>query len=217
MKMVLAVLLLFPLAGVVHAAGDDSNAAKRLFVSGSKHFDLGEYDQALTDFKEAYRLREDPVFLYNIAQCHRLLKHHEDALRAYKTYLRRAPDSPVRGEVEQRIVALQEVVEKQNRAATMPPDRVLGGTRNEPATTGPATTTPLATTPATATPATSSDAGASGALTATAPPRSKPVYKKWWFWTAIGAVVVVGVGVGLGVGLSQSSSPSGTTFPAVSF
>ncbi|NOZ02560.1 MAG: PEGA domain-containing protein [Deltaproteobacteria bacterium] len=29
------------------------------------------------------------------------------------------------------------------------------------------------------------------------------IVDKWWFWTAIGAVVAVGLGVGLGVGLSQ--------------
>jgi hypothetical protein len=40
----------------------------------------------------------------------------------------------------------------------------------------------------------------------------KPVYKKWWFWTAVGAVAVVGLGVGLGVGLSSGpSAPSATT------
>jgi tetratricopeptide (TPR) repeat protein len=215
MKLVLAVLLVLPLAGALHAAEDDLGAARRLFSSGSKHFDLGEYDQALADFKEAYRIREDPVFLYNIAQCHRLLKHHEEALRAYKTYLRRAPESPVRAEVEQRIVALQEVVEKQNRAATMPPDRVLG-TKGEPPATTPSTSAPATTSPSGAS-AGASDSGASGALTATAPPRTKPVYKQWWLWTAVGvAVVGVGLGVGLGLGLSHSS-PSGNTFPAVSF
>src|SRR5262245_48426974 len=140
MKLVVVLLCVLPLCGVARAADDDLVAAKKLFVSGSKHFDLGEYEQALADFKEAYRLRDDPVCLYTIAQCPRLLKHHEEPLRAYKTYLRRAPDSPVRAEVEQRIVALQEVVEKQNRAASMPPDRVLGGKPEAPAT--PPTTEP---------------------------------------------------------------------------
>jgi hypothetical protein len=39
-----------------------------------------------------------------------------------------------------------------------------------------------------------------------------PIYKKWWLWTAMGAVVVVAVGVGVGVGLS--SSPSTPAAPA---
>lgn len=34
---------------------------------------------------------------------------------------------------------------------------------------------------------------------------SKPLYKKWWFWTALGGGVVAITAIGLGVGLSQSA------------
>jgi hypothetical protein len=37
------------------------------------------------------------------------------------------------------------------------------------------------------------------------PEKKVPVYKRWWLWTTVGAVVVAGVGIGLGVGLSQSA------------
>jgi len=30
------------------------------------------------------------------------------------------------------------------------------------------------------------------------PPKSTPVYKRWWFWTVIGVVVVAGAGAGVG-------------------
>jgi hypothetical protein len=33
-----------------------------------------------------------------------------------------------------------------------------------------------------------------------------PVYKKWWFWTAVGAVVIAGVVAG--VALSREQTPS---------
>lgn len=209
--MVFAFLLLVTVVSAT-ARAEDVSGAKRLFISGSKHFDLGEYELALTDFKEAYRIKDDPVLLYNIAQCHRLLKHNEEALRAYKTFLRRAPDSPVRPEVEQRIVVLEEAIDKQNRASTMPPDRVLGGSKPEtpPATTpAPAATTAPGTTAAPPT----MDVSANQ-VSASAAPRRRPLYKQWWLWTAVGAVVVVGLGVGLGVGLSHSG---GNSFPAVSW
>ena len=49
------------------------------------------------------------------------------------------------------------------------------------------------------------------AVTAEAP-RKTPVYKKWWFWTAIvGAAAVVAVGVGLGVALSSAPSAPANT------
>ncbi len=42
------------------------------------------------------------------------------------------------------------------------------------------------------------------------PPVERPVYRRWWFWTVIGVVVVgAGLGVGLGVGLQES--PPGVT------
>ena len=61
----MVVLLL--LGGVARA--DDTADAKRLFMSGTRHFDLTEYEAALNDYKEGYRKKDDPVFLYNIAQC----------------------------------------------------------------------------------------------------------------------------------------------------
>jgi tetratricopeptide (TPR) repeat protein len=206
---ILALGLVLALGGV--AAADDASVAKRYFVSGSKHFDLGEYSEALSDFKEGYRRKDDPVFLYNIAQCHRLLNQNTEALRAYKTYLRRAPDAANRGEVERKIAAIEEAQAAANKASTTPPNLVLppDSHGSEPATTG-TTTAPTTGEPATST--------SGNALTATAPPRDErqPIYKKWWLWTAVG-VVVVGAGLGLGLGLGLSKSSNSTTYPAVQF
>jgi tetratricopeptide (TPR) repeat protein len=198
MRLLLVLSLLLGTLAAAHATEEDRSAAKRLFLSGSKHFDLGEYEQALGDFKEAYRLHEDPTLLYNIAQCHRLLRHNEEALRAYKTFLARSPDSPVRPDVERRINELDEAISAQKSAPTTPAERKP----IEPAPAAPPPATTAATSPT--------------GLTATAPPRHKPVYKQWWLWTAVGAAVLVGVGVGVGVGLANSGSKS-TTFPPVTF
>src|SRR5438309_2197887 len=69
------------------ANADEIADARRAFVSGMKHFDLGEYKQALADFKDGYRAKEDPVFLYNVAQCYRMMKQNSDAIRYYRLYL----------------------------------------------------------------------------------------------------------------------------------
>jgi hypothetical protein len=50
----------------------------------------------------------------------------------------------------------------------------------------------------------------------TAQPEKKPVWKKWWFWTAIGGAAVVVVAVGLGVGLGTASS-GGTRYGTLEF
>jgi tetratricopeptide (TPR) repeat protein len=206
-RAMLGLVVLVALAGV--ASADDAAAAKKYFVSGSKHFDLGEYTDALNDFKEGYRLKDDPVFLYNIAQCHRLLNQNTEALRAYKTYLRRAPTAQNRDEVERKIAAIEEAQAAANKASTTPPNQVLppdAHTTGEPGTT---TTAPSTTEPATT----------GNALTSSAPPPSDrtPIYKKWWLWTAVGVVVVgAGLGIGLGVGLSKGKSNT-TVYPAVQF
>lgn len=188
-------------------ASPDLQAARKFFQSGTKHFDLGEYEAALSDFKEAYRIKDDPVLLYNIAQCHRMLHHNEEALRAYRTFLSRSPESSHRADVEQKVAALEEAIDKQNRASNLPPATVL---QNRPGET-PAEETPRSTT--TTAPA---EAAPANAVVATAPERT-PVYKKWWFWTAIGGVVVVGAAVGIGLGVGLSSPSSTNTFPAVAY
>jgi tetratricopeptide (TPR) repeat protein len=188
------------------AAADDATPVKRLFMSGSKHFDLGEYREALSDFKQGFRLNDDPVFLYNIAQCHRLLNENAEAIRSYKVYLRRRPDAPNRAEVEQKIAGLEAAIAEQQAATTAPPNHVLPPDRS--ATSSPPVETTVAP-PATVT-------AAAGVTTRASRADSTPVYKKWWPWTIVGGVVLVGVGVGLGVGLSRGGSSAGS-FPAVQF
>jgi hypothetical protein len=49
------------------------------------------------------------------------------------------------------------------------------------------------------------------------PAQAPPVWRRWWFWTAIGAVVVgAGLGIGLGVGLAEPDDThiqTGVEFP----
>ena len=175
------------------SSGDEIAEAKQAFISGMKHFDLGEYDDALNDFKNGYRAKEDPVFLYNIAQCYRLKNEHRDAIRYYRLYLSRAPDAPNRAEIEERIAKLQAIVDNERPAAPAP--------------------APSASQRATSVPTTTPSAEVS---TVAASRQRTPVYKKWWLWTVVG-VVAVGAGVGLGVGLTRSATPSGTTFPSAGF
>ena len=202
--LMLALALL--VAGPVMAAPDEVTAsAKRYFASGSKHFDLGEYSDALADFKEGYRLKDDPVFLYNIAQCQRLLNQNVEAVRTYKAYLRRQPDAANRVEVERKITALEEAQRSQEKATTAPPNHLLSpDVRSAP--TGETTARPNA---ATMTP--------DNAVATTEPaPARTPLYKKWWLWTAVGALLV-GAAVGTGVGVAASRPSSSTIYPAVQF
>src|SRR5262249_34851212 len=70
----------------------DLETAKRLFNQGQVHYSLGEYDQAISEFRAAYQLSSAPGLLFNIAQAYRLKGDCRQALEVYKHFLRLAPE-----------------------------------------------------------------------------------------------------------------------------
>lgn len=161
-------------------AGDDATVAKEHYETGVRHFDLSEFEQALVDFKEAYRNKPDPVFLYNIGQCHRKLGHLDDAITFYQTYLRRAPDAKNRQEVERRIGELESLRDAESASIVNSTGRSL-----PPPTSAEAQGKSAAQTVDTTSTTAALDFGARDE---TVPQSSGAIYKQWWFWTAIGAV-----------------------------
>jgi hypothetical protein len=137
----------------------DEAEARRVFRRGQAHYNLSEYAQAAEDFESAYRLYPLPVFLYNAAQALRLAGSDERALYFYRVYLRVEPKSKMRGEVQERIAALEKALQS---GATTKPE----GARPAPAP--PSIPPPAATPPPSATPA------APAAATPTTPPASPP-------------------------------------------
>src|SRR5262249_8931733 len=126
-----------------------------------------------------------PELLFNIGQAYRLAGKPQEALAAYRGFLRRVPDAPQRAEVRERISSLEGALHTPPRPAVPPRPE----TEVQPApVTSPETVTG-------------------------APERPRPLYKKWWLWTAVGAGVVVVVGVGVGVGVGVSSSGTTPTAP----
>ena len=74
--------------------------AKALFATGNKHYELGEYALALEVYKKAYRVKALPAFQFNIAQCHRKLGQHKEAIAMYQAYLVGVPRAENRALVE---------------------------------------------------------------------------------------------------------------------
>ena len=196
MRLFAALLIVLTVAATANA--DDRGKARAAFRLGSQHYSLGEYREALTSFKEAYRNYEDPSFLFNIAQCERQLDLRADAIRAYRMYLVNAPDAANREEVRGLIARLEhELAEEHATKAApppgvQPPSGVVGKSEPPPAKVEPAQP-PLV-------------------LTAAAPPprRDTPTYKKWWVWTIVGTVVAGGVAAGLAVGLTRGGGTTPT-------
>jgi tetratricopeptide (TPR) repeat protein len=82
------------LAFTAAAAADSADVAKTHYTEALKRYNLGEYANALDEFKTAYLATPDPAFLFNIAQCQRQLGLFDDAAKSYQAFLRESPEVP---------------------------------------------------------------------------------------------------------------------------
>ena len=217
----------------------DKDAARSEWRQGNVAYDLGHYDDAAKHYDAAYTLVQDPAFLFNIGQSYRMAGKLDQALDRYRAFLRKASaDAPNRNTAEKFVAEIKrKLYEKKETAPIAPAEAVPA---KEPALAPPATPAPPpAATPAplpVATPAETPAAGASSAAPLPATPIAvpipplvdnstnltsepvpaeqtsvdRPMYKTWWFWTGVGAVVVAGTVTAILLA-NQSSSPcSGT-------
>jgi hypothetical protein len=144
---VLAVVVVVASPGGAQAAPpeDDVAAAREHYRKGTRAYDLGAYDEAIAEYSAAYRIKDDPALLYNMAQAHRLAGHATEALRLYRTYLIKVPDAPNRDQVQLKIEELQKLVDQQNKTKhQLPPDQPIQETGRQPP---PATPEPAAAAP----------------------------------------------------------------------
>ena len=176
------VALLTMSAGAATAATDATRLreARAHYEQAVANYNLDEYAPALAEFREAYRLKPDPSFLFNIAQCHRKLGETNAALDFFRKYLRSLPDAPNRAEVERMVADLRARQAKAHVAAPdVPPPA--------PAASVPVAPLPSVAAPADATPPPHVEA----LVTTTAPAPAAaptPIYRRWWFWSALGVV-----------------------------
>ncbi len=108
LRSAVVLVLLAALAGL--ASAENRERARQRFQEGAQHFDLGEYEQALTAFKDAYRDYADPSFLFNIGQCYRQLGDKPQAIRSYRAYLSKVPNASNRDEVKRTIESLEQAL-----------------------------------------------------------------------------------------------------------
>lgn len=81
--------------------------AKRHNDLGMNHYNLGEFDEAVAEFKAAYALTSEPGLLFNIAQAYRLAKDCAKALLWYRKFLADVPTAP-NAETVKKYIAEQE-------------------------------------------------------------------------------------------------------------
>jgi tetratricopeptide (TPR) repeat protein len=206
-----AVIIVTLLCGSAAWSGevDPKLAAKTHFRAGTAFYEGGEYDKAVAEYQEAYRLLPLPVFLFNLGQATRLKGDRSAAIAFYKRYLEAKPTGAVADEARSQLSQLESAAAQDQSNAAAAGNGAL--------TTVPqgGLAAPPKVAPSLAATAPSPSAAPSAAVVApptVAQPSDRPLYRRKWVWALTGGVVAaVALGVGLGVGLSgrtQNPTPS---------
>jgi tetratricopeptide (TPR) repeat protein len=132
--------------------------------NGRRYFEKARYHDAISEYRKAYELKADPEFLFSIAGCYRQLGNRERALFFYDRYLTTAPAGPNRAEAERFVATLG--------SRTLPPS--ASGLAE--AAAPPSLSNDLIIIP----------------LPEDEMPARRPLWKRWWVWTVVGAAVVGG-------------------------
>ncbi len=191
------------------AADPRLDSARAHSQEGDSYYKLEKYTNAITEYEQAYLAKPDPSFLYNIAQCHRLMGQGAEAIKFYRRFLKDAPTAPNRAVAEKHIRELEDASPgtKPPPAPATPP---VTSSRPPPVASPAVTVIPPTEPPSTSLPSSStSTSPAFNPLLPTSTPvsttptvengttstqtESHPIYSRWWFWAGVGAVVVGGI------------------------
>jgi tetratricopeptide (TPR) repeat protein len=140
--------------------------AKEHYAKAETHYRLQEYELAIGELKEAYRLAPKPLLLYNLAQCYKELKDYESAISYFENYLDKSPKAKNRGEVEGLLKEVREAKAKQDEERRLAEEERLAQERLLAMSKPPG-----------------------------GDPAKKPtILSKWWFWSAVGGAALAGTG-----------------------
>jgi len=161
------------------SANDDT--ARALFQAGKSAYQAGKFREAQSYFEQAYELSGRDALLYNIGQAADRARQDDKAIEYFTKCLDKTPDAPNRAEVEQRLLALREAHRIRQEQQRRSRDEAAAGVALTPEQT--AEEAPEADTQPNAIMVSDLQDDRS---------KSEPLTEKWWFWTALGAVVVGG-------------------------
>ncbi|HEY5091029.1 MAG TPA: hypothetical protein VIK30_13710 [Polyangia bacterium] len=207
------VLSLSGMAGVAHADHAGEMKARESFAAG-------RFDEALEMFAKLYAETLNPIYLRNIGRCHQKLREPQKAIDAFHDYLAKGKkiSADERAEIDGYIKEMETLRDDQAKQAAPPPPPPVQPipppqpNGNPPPGYGAPPPGYAAPPPGGYGAQPSQPAGSLVAQPGQPPPATEsPVYERWWFWTAIGVVVVGGVvaAVLLSGGTTKPSCPTG--------
>jgi len=184
-------------SGVARAETEGNERARTSWREGQTLFNAGRYKEAMAEFAEGYALSHRAAFLFNMAECARLLDDRPLAHRLYLRYLTYHPQSQGRDKAKQRCVELGvgpcTVAPAKPKRVPSPAAQALAAPapgRSPAARRGPRQTL-------------GEEARPRSSLQPAAQPlpsvpdetrreQPKPFYKRWPLWVGVGLAVVAG-------------------------
>ena len=95
-------------------ASDDA-LARKYYELGQSLYGRADYEGAIKQFEDSYRLSRRPALLFNIGRTRENLGQHEEAIRVYERYLQTRPQDAA--EVAARLANLRQLVERKRLEA----------------------------------------------------------------------------------------------------
>jgi tetratricopeptide (TPR) repeat protein len=194
-----ALALALALPAAAHA--EDAESGRRYFKRGQDLLKANDFRAAAHAFEAGYAAAPRVGFLLNIGNCYRKLGELGKAREYYWRFLDAAPkDHPSRPAVLDYLRAMEQIeadgvsVDASPATRTVAPPPSADSLGPPPAEAGPrAATVPRTLSARPAAPAPPAAGGLSvvdlGAMTEESKP---PLWKRWWFWAAVGGAVAAG-------------------------
>lgn len=90
-------------------SADATTEARRLFLAGEQAYRIGDYETALSSWRQGYALDPRPRFLYNLAQAYERLGSLPEAADSLESYLHAITlDDPLYGEASAHLATLRQ-------------------------------------------------------------------------------------------------------------
>ncbi|MEA2696960.1 MAG: hypothetical protein QOI66_1231 [Myxococcales bacterium] len=112
----------------------DVKRAKEHYSKAESLYRVERFQDAFTEYQEAYLAKPEPNLLFNMAQCQRKMGNRAEAVRFYRRFLAEKPNPPNLAMVEQHLRDLEAV----QPPTTLPPPMPIG-VAPSPATQAPST------------------------------------------------------------------------------
>jgi tetratricopeptide (TPR) repeat protein len=193
-------------AGVARGApAGEGGRPSAMELQAREAFAVGDYSKAVGLFAKLYAETLHPTYLRNIGRCHQNLGDPDRAIGSFREYLRKARDLSAgeRAEINGYIEEMQ-ALQRQRADAAKPIEEMQALQRQRAEAAKPKEAPAITRTPAPPPPA----AIVVAPVRPDAPPaaEARPAGRRWWLWTALGAVALGAAGVTAALVLGKPSN-----------